>query len=168
MTGKLPKLIQDDMWLQPFADVIIRRIEAASIKEKELTGDKSINDFASGYLYFGLHKTEHGWVMREWAPNATQIYLIGSFNNWENQKQYAFEPLENGVWELNLKEDQLNHGDLYALSMHWAVDYGKRVPAWANYVIQDPETHIFNAQVWRPENLYKWKTLILQELQNLH
>ncbi|MEE4285928.1 MAG: alpha amylase C-terminal domain-containing protein [Mariniphaga sp.] len=157
MTKKLPKLIQDDMWLQPFTDVIISRIEAARIKEKELTGDKSIYDFASGYLYFGLHKTEYGWVMREWAPNATQIYLTGSFNNWENQKQYAFEPLENGVWELKLKDENLKHGDLYALSMHWAVDYGKRVPAWANYVIQDSETHIFNAQVWHPENLYQWK-----------
>ncbi|WP_372949929.1 alpha amylase C-terminal domain-containing protein [Mariniphaga sp.] len=157
MTKKVPKLIQDDMWLQPFTDVIISRIEAARIKEKELAGDKSLHDFASGYLYFGLHKTDNGWVMREWAPNAAQIYLIGSFNNWENQKQYAFESLENGVWELNLKEEELKHGDLYALSMHWAVDYGKRVPAWANYVIQDPETHIFNAQVWRPENPYEWK-----------
>ncbi len=157
MTKKVPKLIQDDMWLQPFTDVIISRIEAARIKEKELAGDKSLHDFASGYLYFGLHKTDNGWVMREWAPNAAQIYLIGSFNNWENQKQYAFESLENGVWELNLKEEELKHGDLYALSMHWAVDYGKRVPAWANYVIQDPETHIFNAQVWRPEKPYEWK-----------
>jgi 1,4-alpha-glucan branching enzyme len=157
MTKKLPKLIQDDMWLQPFADVIISRTEAARKKEKELTGDRSLYDFASGYLYFGLHKTDNGWVMREWAPNATQIYLIGSFNNWETQKNYAFVSLENGVWELNLKEDELNHGDLYALSMHWAVDYGKRIPAWANYVIQDPETHIFNAQVWRPQNIYEWK-----------
>jgi 1,4-alpha-glucan branching enzyme len=41
--------------------------------------------------------------------------------------------------------------------VHWAVDYGKRVPAWANYVVQDPETLIFNAQVWRPEKLYQWK-----------
>jgi 1,4-alpha-glucan branching enzyme len=164
MTKKLPKLIQDDMWLQPFADVIISRTEAARKKEKELTGDRSLYDFASGYLYFGLHKTDNGWVMREWAPNATQIYLIGSFNNWETQKNYAFVSLENGVWELNLKEDELNHGDLYALSMHWAVDYGKRIPAWANYVIQDPETHIFNAQVWRPQNIYEWKNNNFNEL----
>ncbi|MGC9352372.1 MAG: alpha amylase C-terminal domain-containing protein, partial [Mariniphaga sp.] len=93
----------------------------------------------------------------EWAPNATHIFLTGSFNNWEEQKKYLFEPLENGVWELTLKDDELHHGDLYALSMHWAVDYGKRVPAWANYVVQDPETLIFNAQVWRPEKLYQWK-----------
>ena len=156
MTKKIPKLIQDDMWLQPFSDVITGRIEAAEKKEKELTGDKTLYEFASGHFYFGLHKTTGGWVMREWAPNATHIFLTGSFNNWEEQKKYLFEPLDNGVWELNLKEEELKHGDLYALSMHWAVDYGKRVPAWANYVVQDPETHIFNAQVWRPEKLYQW------------
>ena len=60
MTKKIPKLIQDDMWLQPFADIIINRIEAARKKEKELTGDKNIYEFASGYLYFGLHKIPDG------------------------------------------------------------------------------------------------------------
>ncbi|HDR50589.1 MAG TPA: 1,4-alpha-glucan-branching enzyme [Mariniphaga anaerophila] len=157
MTKKIPKLVQDDMWLQPYADVITHRIETARMKEKELTGDRSLYEFASGHLYFGLHKTSEGWVMREWAPNATFIYLVGSFNNWEEQKPYAFELVGDGVWQLNLKDDELKHGDLYALSMHWAVDYGKRVPAWANYVVQDPETHIFNAQVWRPEEVYQWK-----------
>ncbi len=157
MTKKIPKLIQDDMWLQPYAAVIINRIETAKKKEEELTGGGSLYEFASGYLYFGLHKTDKGWVMREWAPNATFIYLVGSFNNWEEQKQYAFELVGNGVWELHLNENQLHHGDLYALSLHWAVDFGKRVPAWANYVVQDPETLIFNAQVWRPEEVYQWK-----------
>jgi 1,4-alpha-glucan branching enzyme len=157
MTKKIPKLLQDDMWLQPYSEAIINRIETAEKKEKELAGDKSLYEFASGHLYFGLHKTAGGWVMREWAPHATYIFLIGTFNNWEEHINYAFEPLNHGVWVLDLKEDDLHHGDLYALSMHWAVDYGKRVPAWANYVVQDPETHIFNAQVWRPEQLYQWK-----------
>uniref|UniRef100_UPI00356771D3 alpha-amylase family glycosyl hydrolase n=1 Tax=Mariniphaga sediminis TaxID=1628158 RepID=UPI00356771D3 len=157
MVKKTPKLIQDDIWLQPYSNVILNRIEAALKKEKELAGSSSLYEFASGHLYFGLHKTAGGWVMREWAPHATFIYLTGTFNNWEEQKKYAFEPVGNGVWELHLDENELHHGDLYALSMHWALDYGKRIPAWANYVVQDPETHIFNAQVWRPEKIYTWK-----------
>ena len=157
MVKKIPKLIQDDIWLQPYSNVILNRIEAALKKEKELAGSSSLYEFASGHLYFGLHKTAGGWVMREWAPHATFIYLTGTFNNWEEQKKYTFEPVGNGVWELHLDESELHHGDLYALSMHWALDYGKRVPAWANYVVQDPETHIFNAQVWRPEKNYAWK-----------
>lgn len=154
---KLPKFVQDDMWLMPYSEAIINRVQAAAEKEKKLVGESSLYEFAGGHLYFGLHKTENGWVIREWAPNATSIYLIGTFNNWEEHKNYAFHSLENGIWELQLAENDLKHGDLYALSMHWAIDYGKRVPAWANYVTQDPETHIFNAQVWNPPIPYQWE-----------
>ena len=114
-------------------------------------------DFASGHLYFGLHKTNDGWVIREWVPNATFIYLIGTFNNWQEEKEYTFLPLENGVWELKLQDNALHHEDLYALSIHWAINSGKRIPAWATRVVQDSNTHIFNAQVWAPENPYQWK-----------
>jgi 1,4-alpha-glucan branching enzyme len=158
MLKNIPKLVNDDMWLKPFEGAIVNRIESAKNKERELARDNSLYEFASGHLYFGLHKTNEGWVMREWAPNATYIHLVGSFNNWEEQKKYAFHPVGHGIWELNLEANDLNHGDLYALSMHWAIDAGKRVPAWANYVVQDPETHIFNAKVWYPGNAYQWKS----------
>lgn len=157
MKKNLPKLVQDDKWLEPFADVIINRINQAEAKEKNLTGTDSLSGFATGYLYFGLHKTGNGWIIREWAPNATYIYLIGTFNNWQEEKPYAFMPQGNGIWQLELSEPMLSHGDLYALSVHWPIHYGKRIPAWATRVVQDQHTHIFNAQVWMPENPYQWK-----------
>jgi len=157
MTQKIPQLIKDDKWLEPYSGAIINRINTAKAKEKEVAGDSNLYEFASGHLFFGLHKTPGGWVVREWAPNATHIFLVGTFNNWEEKKEYAFKLLENGVWELQLNIDALRHGDLYALSLHWAVDFGKRVPAWANYVVQDEQTKIFNAMVWNPEEPYKWK-----------
>lgn len=157
MSDKIPQLLKDDGWLEPYKEVIIGRIRTAEQKEAELSADGTLNDFATGHLYFGLHRTGEGWTIREWAPNATYIFLIGSFNNWEEQKKYEFSSLPNGVWELNLEEHDLHHGDLYALSMHWATDAGKRVPAWAHYVTQDPDTHIFNAQVWSPNEEYVWK-----------
>src|SRR5690554_650946 len=153
----MPKLTQNDEWLKPYEGAIINRIRSAENKEAELTGDSTLYEFASGHFYFGLHKYEDGWVIREWAPNATHIYLVGTFNNWEEQKHYAFQPLKNGTWELKLRNNEIHHGDLYALSMHWAVDMGKRVPAWARYVVQDPGTHIFNAQVWHPAHPYEWR-----------
>ncbi|MCF6334090.1 MAG: alpha amylase C-terminal domain-containing protein [Draconibacterium sp.] len=155
--NNIPKLIENDKWLEPFTETIINRINEADNKEKELTGGKPLMYFASGHKYFGLHKTDGGWVIREWAPNATFIYLVGTFNNWQEEKEYLFQRLENGVWELNLDEPVLQHGDLYALSVHWAINYGKRIPAWATRVVQDTNTHIFNAQVWAPENPYQWK-----------
>ena len=152
-----PKLVKDDMWLEPFADTISNRMKAAVKKEKEITKWGTLSDFATGYLYFGLHKTQNGWTIREWLPNAIQVYLTGTFNDWQELKEYSFSPLPYGVWELQLNGNTLKHGDLYALSVHWAVDHGKRVPAWATYVVQDPVTHIFNAQVWAPDNPYQWK-----------
>ncbi len=157
MKHKLPKLVEDDPWLKPYSEIILWRIKEAEEKEKELVGNGTLSDFASGYLYFGLHRTENGWVIREWAPNATHIYLVGTFSNWQEEKLYSFTPLDNGVWELNLPEPALSHGDLYALSVHWAVNFGKRIPAWSVRAVQDSQTHIFNAQVWAPENPYQWK-----------
>jgi 1,4-alpha-glucan branching enzyme len=34
---------------------------------------------------------------------------------------------------------------------------GDRIPAYARRVIQDPESLIFNAQVWRPDSPYRWQ-----------
>jgi 1,4-alpha-glucan branching enzyme len=157
MNKNIPKLVKDDPWLEPYAEIISGRIAEADKKETELTGNQSLSDFATGYLFFGLHKIENEWIIREWLPNATHIYLIGTFNDWQEKKEYEFKFSGNGVWELKLAETALNHGDLYALSVHWAINLGKRIPAWATRVVQDSSTHIFNAQVWSPENPYQWK-----------
>lgn len=157
MKKYLPKLVQDDPWLEPFSGVISDRMIVAERRQKELTGGKSLHEFASGHLYFGLHKTDDGWVIREWAPNATYIYLVGTFNEWKELAEYSFAHVGNGVWELVLESNALHHEDLYALHIHWAVNFGKRIPAWARRVVQDKDTHIFNAQVWAPEFSYEWK-----------
>ena len=90
-------LIKNDPWLEPYADAINGRHKHASEKEAELTnkGKQTLSDFASGYLYFGLHRTDNGWVFREWAPNATQIFLIGTFNDWKEEKKYSVSVIVN-------------------------------------------------------------------------
>jgi len=57
----------------------------------------------TGYLYFGLQKTNDGWYLREWAPNATEIFLIGSFNNWQREESYRLKRLEHGIWEIKVR-----------------------------------------------------------------
>ena len=56
--------------------------------------NQSLSDFASGYLYFGLHKIKRSWYLREWAPNATAIYVLGTFNDWKKDENYRLYPLE--------------------------------------------------------------------------
>ena len=62
----LPKLglIANDPWLEPFSDAIEGRHESVKNKINELTnnGKMTLSDFASGYLYYGLHRTRKGWV----------------------------------------------------------------------------------------------------------
>ena len=61
------QLIKSDKWLQPYGEAITGRHLHALNQIKELTnGEKTISDFASGYLYFGLHHINNkGWTFRE-------------------------------------------------------------------------------------------------------
>ena len=156
---KTLNLIKNDPWLEPYAEAITGRHEYAMYKEAELTngGKQTLSDFASGYLYFGLHRTDKGWTFREWAPNATHIYMVGTFNNWEEKEKYSLKRLENGNWEINLPADAIQHGDLYKLVVYWEGGQGERIPAWATRVVQDENTKIFSAQVWNPEKPFKFK-----------
>ena len=153
------KIIRNDIALSEFADAINGRHDEAARKMAELTGGtNNLSEFASGYLYFGLHKTEDGWVLREWAPNAIDIFVVGDFNGWKESARYAMRRIRGtGNWELKIKNKSFRHGSLFKLIVHWEGGQGERIPAWANRVVQDPETHIFSAQVWDPEEAYQWK-----------
>ncbi len=154
---KTPEIVTNDQWLQPFESIITKRINQAMKREKMLVGEESLSDFSNGYLFFGLHRTENGWVFREWAPNATQIYLIGTFSNWKESEEYTMEKVKSGTWEIHLPKDRLKHGDLFRLSVHWSGGQGERIPAWARRVVQDESTKMFSAEVWSPTQEYSWE-----------
>lgn len=155
------KLIKNDPWLEPFTAAIEGRHEDAIRKEAELTSAVgSLEEFANAHNYFGLHRLENGgWVFREWAPNATGIYLIGDFNGFIPSKKYALKRLKksNGVWEITLPEKALSHGQHYKMWVEWDGGAGERIPAYATRVVQAENSPIFSAQVWAPEQPYKWK-----------
>ena len=156
---KVLGLIKNDPWLEPYSGAINGRHEFVLRKESELTGNGkvSLSDFADGYLYFGLHKSDSGWVLREWAPNATKMFLVGTFNDWQEKPAYQFKAKKNGVWELKMKPEAIKHLDLYKLHVYWDGGSGERIPAWVNRVVQDETTKIFSAQVWDPEHPYKFR-----------
>jgi 1,4-alpha-glucan branching enzyme len=152
-----PEIVKRDPYLANYERNFIRWHEKFDAKEKELTQGKPLADFATGHLYFGLFRSKEGWVIRDWAPNATRIFLIGDFSNWKEAKDYELKIIGNGCWELQLSPNAITDGDLYAFSIHWKGGKGKRIPAWANRVVQDTDTLIFNAQVWNPSQKYEWK-----------
>ena len=151
-------IIKNDPWLEPFAEAIEGRHLHAIAKEKELVGKKSLPEFASGYLYYGLHFESPEWVFREWAPNAKEIYLIGDFSDWKPTARYKLKRLRGtDNWEIRLPKDALHHGNLYKMLVRWDGGEGERIPAWATRVVQDDQTKIFSAQVWNPAKPYKFK-----------
>ncbi|MGP1424338.1 MAG: alpha amylase C-terminal domain-containing protein [Prevotella fusca] len=153
-------LVKNDSYLAPYEDAIRGRHEHALWKMNQLTqnGKLTLSDFANGHNYYGLHQTADGWVFREWAPNATEIYLVGDFNDWSEQKAYQCHKIKGtGNWELTLPHDAMQHGQFYKMRVHWDEGEGERIPAWAQRVVQDDTSKIFSAQVWTPAKPYVWK-----------
>ena len=153
-------LVKNDAYLAPYEDAIRGRHEHALWKMNQLTqnGKLTLSDFANGHNYYGLHQTTDGWVFREWAPNATEIYLVGDFNGWNEQEAYQCHKIKGtGNWELTLPHDAMQHGQYYKMRVHWEGGEGERIPAWTQRVVQDEASKIFSAQVWAPTTPYVWK-----------
>ncbi len=153
------KIIENDPWLTPYTGAIEGRHDHALWRESQLTGGKvSLKDFASGYLYYGLQRTADGWTFREWAPNATEIFLIGDFSGWEEQERFRLSRInEAGDWELRIPLGMIGHGQHYKMRVKWNGGQGDRIPAWCRRVVQDNNSKIFSAQVWDPGHEYEFR-----------
>ena len=150
-------LVDLDQWLAPHKSTIQAREKYISSKLKTVLSGKTPAEFAMGFLHFGLHKTDAGWTFREWAPNATRIFLVGDFSDWKERKEFALNRGENGEWNINLPENSLRHGQKYKLRVYWSGGDGWRLPSYANYVVQDENSVDFSAVVWSPKTPYSWQ-----------
>lgn len=72
--------------------------------ERPLPENEILDHVADIHAYFGIHHLDRGWVYREWAPDAGQLYLAGEFNNWD-WTEHPMMPLGNGCWVLYLSGD---------------------------------------------------------------
>ena len=151
-------IVARDPYLEPYESALQGRAEYAARKEAEITGGAKLSDWASGYLYFGLHhdRANKQWLLREWAPNATAIYIKGDMNGWQKDEAYRLQPIGNGIWEAKMPEDAIQHEQLYKLLVEWQGGYGERIPSYVRRVVQDEQTKIFSAQVW-DEEPYVWR-----------
>lgn len=157
--NQLRRLIRRDNLLKPYREILFRRLKKVREMEIRLTGGKiSLSDFSSGHEYFGLHYRDNEWTFREWAPHATVVFLVGDMTDWREKKAFSLRRINReGVWEITLPSGAMQHGDLYRLRLYWPGGGGDRIPAWARRVVQDPQTMIFNAQVWMPPSPFRWR-----------
>ena len=147
----------DDPYLKPFERAIRGRSQRAFDRANELTcGKSTLCDWANAHRYFGLHRTSREWVFREWAPKATSMWLVGDFNGWKIDPDFElFRVKGTDVWERRIAAKKIKPGDRYHLEMRWEGGHGERIPAYARYVLQDPDTKLFEACVW--ESKYRWR-----------
>jgi 1,4-alpha-glucan branching enzyme len=151
------RFYNSDPWLDPFKGIIDARLDYCIEREAIITGGAKLEDFANGHHWYGLHRTESGWVLREHAPNATSVTLIGTFSGWKEDERYRLHRTGEGDWILEMEEEALSHGDLYKLLVKWKGGGGERIPAYATRTVQDEVTKIFSAQVWHPAQGYVMK-----------
>ena len=157
---EVPKLVRDDPWLEPHQGVIERRMrqfsETLAAIEKS---SKSLAAYATGHQYVGIHfhAATQCWTVREWAPGAQAVSLIGDFNDWDR----AAHPLvlsSHGVWHLELPADVLAHGQKVKLHIVGADGSRRdRIPACIRRAVQDPTTHDYCGQVWNSPQPYLWR-----------
>lgn len=153
-----PEDLSQDAYLKPYLPVLDELRQAISGKRDRFG---RLPEFALGHLYFGLHRIRQDgrdlWVLREWAPNAARIFLIGDCNGWEVRSGFQFQALEDGIFELRLESGVLTHGQHFALQVFWEGGGGRRLPSYTWRAVQDERTKMFSAQVWDPENRYTFR-----------
>ena len=155
-----PQLVRDDPWLEPHQGTIERRMREFRETLAEIEkSSKSLATYATGHKYVGIHfhPTTHTWTIREWAPAAQAVSLIGDFNNW-NREANPLTPSLSGVWNLELAGDALVHGQKVKLHIIGADGSRRdRIPACIRRALQDPTTHDFCGQIWNTPKPYVWK-----------
>ena len=143
--------------LQPFAgDIELRMYNYRSTKERLMPQGGTLYEFANAHEYFGIHHVKGGWVYREWAPNAHQVYLEGEFNNWKPTK-HPLKKLDNGVWEIFLKGNKaLWDGCKVKTVVDANMTRTEHIPLYARRVVQDKETVTWCCEVVDDQKVFNW------------
>ncbi|QZT35720.1 alpha amylase C-terminal domain-containing protein [Halosquirtibacter xylanolyticus] len=153
---KNSNFVTSDPWLAPYAAEIDKMNAYCDAREEVFLNGMDIRSFARGYDYYGIHRFDAHLVIREWAPNAKRIFLLCDKNNWTPTSSFEFTATNSGNWIIQVPQDSLPKDALYALWMEWEGGAGRRIPAWAQYVVQDEETLAFSAK-YIPPTTYEWK-----------
>ena len=148
------KILNDFPYLMPYEDDLNLRVQLYKDKKKQLVkrGTKLV-DFARGYEWYGFNITKDGWVYREWAPGADQLYLTGDFNNWD-WTSHPLQRIDNGDWQIELPGDILHPGSKAMTIVKNDGNLSQHIPAYAKRVIQDWQTQSWCCEIW--EDDFKW------------
>ena len=166
------KIFEIDPTLKPYVTDINLRVNNYKNKKKELLGKgQKLSDFANGHHFYGFHRTESGWVYREWAPAANEMYLTGDFNGWD-ARACKMTNTGDGNFEVYLEgHDALKPGQrVQAVVIHNGQEL-RRIPLYATRVVQDKVDYSWCAEIedtfapfnWTDEGFKPTKTPLIYE-----
>ena len=150
------RIFEYDPALLPYKKDIDLRMENYRKKKHDLLrGGCSLAEFANAHEYFGFHKTQDGWVYREWAPAADNVFIMGDMNGW-NQTELRLTRVSGGAFEIYLYgERSLYHGCKVKTVIESGGKRFERIPIYAKRVVQDDKTYTWCAEIFDEE--YEWK-----------
>ena len=151
------RLLELNPQLKNFAgDIDLRMFLYRATKNRILTEGQTLNDFANAHNYYGFHRTETGWVYREWAPSAYQLYLEGEFNNWD-KTSHPLTPIGDGNWELVLEgEDALWEGCKVKTVVDANMTRTEHLPLYARRVVQSQADNTFTCEITDDSKVFPW------------
>ena len=158
-TEELKIYTYDPLMRRYQSDVELRLSNYKNKRAELLQGKRKLSNFANGHHYFGMHLDGKDVVFREWAPAASRVLVAGDFNGWDGSKAECTR-LDNGVWEVRFSEEyRPKDGQHYKLHITHDGEFLERIPTYANFVVQDPGTRIWSAEVHLQgeEHPYKWQ-----------
>lgn len=166
-------LVREEPWLTEYAEIIKRRFDRYHSALKEIENfSGSISEFARIHEFYGIHfeAWRNGWVYREWAPAAEELFFFGDFNDW-NRRSHPMKKSPRGDWEIFLPydtyKDKFTHGSkvkVHVIGSNGALD---RIPAYIRRAVQDEINHDFAGQLWFGED-FQWSDQSFSSQLSLH
>ena len=141
-------LINKDKGIEPFRDVLAARtahIERAIKKAEKLRAVSRKTPF----------------FIREWLPNATDVWLVGDFSGWKRNDDFRLKNEGNGWFSRRFNKNAFCPGQCYRMHVKWHGGEGERLPAAATIVARNTNDISrgdtgFDAVVPLTQK-YKWK-----------
>ena len=145
-----------DPYLLPFKGSIKTRnqfYQETRSRIEDIEG--SLYRFARGTDMYGLRRVNDRWSLCEYLPGADEVSLVGDFNGW-NRSAMPMTKGEFGRWFVEVDEScGLCNGQRFKLSILCRDgSVIERNSAWSSYVVQNPQTNLFDGVVWSPLQSY--------------
>ncbi|MDR3363315.1 MAG: alpha amylase C-terminal domain-containing protein [Desulfovibrio sp.] len=144
MATHIPSSPLEDPALEAYRDFFLRRSRNFSTELKRIEKRYgSLRSYANLHITLGAHRIKNAqgksfWRLREYMPQAAAVWLTTNRLNFQRHANYRFTRRNNGIFELVLPENGLEHGEYMELRVqNDSAQALRRVPAFAAWVEQD-------------------------------